>query len=220
MNVTSTTSTGAAAGAAASAAGTDTATQTSDRFLTLLVSQLKNQDPLNPMDNAQVTSQLAQINTVQGIQQLNGTVQTLVGRIRADESLQALAAVGHQAMVSGNTMSLANGSATAGFALPQSADSVVVNVRDANGQIVHTVDLGAHQSGTFLFAWDGITDSGAPAADGTYSFDITAKSSGQAVSVDRLTLARVDGVMQGADGAMLSLAGMAPVALSDVRRIL
>ena len=73
-----------------------------DRFMTLLVTQMKNQDPLNPMDNAQVTSQMAQLSTVTGIDKLNNTLESLIGSVQTGQSYQASSMIGHNVLVAGN----------------------------------------------------------------------------------------------------------------------
>ncbi len=77
-----------------------------DRFLKLLVTQMKNQDPLNPMDNAQVTSQLAQINTVNGIQQLNATMQGLATSFMSAQSMQSTSLIGHTVLTDGSKLNV------------------------------------------------------------------------------------------------------------------
>ena len=143
--------------------GTDTksltasgSTEAQDRFLKLLVAQLANQDPMNPMDNAQMTSQIAQINTVTGIQQLNDTVKGLVSQFAAQQMLQGSAMVGHQVLAEGNTLSVdtESGQATGAFDLAGSAASVKVQVLDAAGKEVGTVDMGSLPAGRYNFAWD------------------------------------------------------------------
>src|SRR3989304_55048 len=139
---------------------------TEDRFLKLLVTQLKNQDPLNPMDNAQITSQMAQISTVSGIDKLNATLQSMVTSFSTNQSLQATAMIGRSVLAPGSGLQLQNGTAQGGVDLPQAADKVVVSIRDGSGRIVHHVDLGAQAAGGLGFQWDGVLDSGAGAAPG------------------------------------------------------
>lgn len=99
----------------ASINGSSKATSTSatadmeNRFLTLLMSQIKNQDPLNPMDNAAVTTQLAQLNTVSGIEKLNATLSQLLSGYNETQGLQAAGIIGKNVMVAGNILPLANG---------------------------------------------------------------------------------------------------------------
>ena len=92
-----------------------------ERFLKLLVTQMQNQDPLNPLDNAQVTSQLAQINTVNGIEKLNSTVQGLSGQFVQMQALQGASLVGHDVVIAGNQLAIADGVGKAGFELARSS---------------------------------------------------------------------------------------------------
>ena len=82
------------------------AANSQDRFLKLLVAQLNNQDPMNPLDNAQMTSQIAQINTVTGIEQLNSTVKGMVSQFASQQLLQGSAMVGRQVLVEGDSMAI------------------------------------------------------------------------------------------------------------------
>ena len=118
-----------------------------DRFLKLLTTQLKNQDPLNPMDNAQMTSQLAQISTVDGIEKLNATLQKLLSSTVDTETMQAAALVGHQVMVAGGGMQLTDAGAVGGVDLGANADQVTITIKDANGIVINTVNLGKLDAG-------------------------------------------------------------------------
>lgn len=183
-----------------STTSTDTPESGQDRFLTLLVAQMKNQDPLNPLDNAQVTSQLAQINTVNGIEKLNQTLSKLLDSNQNTQVLQAASMVGRDVLAEGNGMVLAGGSARAGFELADAADQVSVTVSSAGGQVVHRATLANLAAGIHTFDWDGKTDAGAAAADGRYSFSVDAKQGGGSAAVQPLALSRVDGVSNGSNG--------------------
>ena len=154
-NVTSSTATGGTSASAKTDSSTDPAAA-QDRFLKLLVAQLNNQDPMNPLDNAQMTSQIAQINTVTGIQQLNETVKGLAGQFAAQQLMQGSAMVGRQVLVEGNSLAVDSASGLAGgaFDLAGSAASVKVQVLDPTGKEVGTVDMGALPAGRYNFAWD------------------------------------------------------------------
>lgn len=219
-----TTVTGAIEGAAATrtAPGAkNAAKELNDRFLKLLVAQMNNQDPLNPLDNAQVTSQMAQINTVTGINNLGETVAQMVAQFAQLQSLQAAQLTGRSVMVAGNGLALgADGEARAGFELPAPADDVKVEVRDANGVLVREIALGAAKEGVQRFDWDGTTDSGARAAAGSYTFAVKATASGREVDATALTVRQVEGVLQGAGTVSLILSGLGPVAFGDIKQIL
>jgi flagellar basal-body rod modification protein FlgD len=190
-----------------------------DRFLKLLVTQLKNQDPLNPMDNAEITSQMAQISTVSGIDKLNSTMQAMATAFSANQSLEATAMVGHRVLVPGSTLQLQNGAAAGGLELLQAADRVSISIKDGSGQVVHTVDLGPQPAGVVSFQWDGVVDSGASAVPGNYSFAVEAAQGGKKIDATALALGLVAGVMQGKTGVLLNVTGMGAVALSDVKQI-
>ena len=142
-----------------------TATRSSeiqDRFLKLLVTQLKNQDPLNPLDNAQLTSQLSQISTVTGIENLNASVQSLSSSMLSAQSLQATGMIGRSIYTEGSTLAYGGGApADGGIELPQSVDSLKVSIVGASGNVVRQLDLGARAAGLVNFQWDGRNDGGA-----------------------------------------------------------
>lgn len=191
-----------------------------NRFLEVLVAQMNNQDPLNPLDNAQVTSQLAQINTVKGIEQLNKTVEMLVGRVQSSEQMAALGAVGRLALVPGNSITLYNGEAAAGFELPDKTDGLTITIKDNAGVVIDTVELGAQEAGIHTFVWDGKTPSGAVAANNTYKFEISANRGGKPVTADTLSLGRIDGLIPNQEEVVFQMGGMSPVRLADVRQFL
>ena len=188
-------------------------------FLTLLTTQLKNQDPLNPMDNAQMTSQLAQISTVNGIQQLNATLQTMMSNATQSQSLQAAALVGHGVLVPGSGLALQNGTAVGGVNLSGAADGVTVTIKDSNGLTMRTLDLGAMAAGTNAFQWDGKTDSGAAAAPGSYSFSVAAVQGTNKVAASGLQLGTVTSVLNSSQGVSLNVGSLGTFNISQVTQI-
>ncbi|MDB5756306.1 MAG: flagellar biosynthesis protein FlgD, partial [Massilia sp.] len=137
--------------ASTTTAATGSVVDQTNQFMTLLVTQLKNQDPLNPLDNAQITSQLAQLSTVTGINQLNTTLTSLQGSYQSSETLQATSMIGHGVLVDGNFVQLQGGQAIMGVQLATAADDVQVTVTDSSGKAVQTIDLGANAAGTIPF---------------------------------------------------------------------
>jgi flagellar basal-body rod modification protein FlgD len=193
---------------------------TEERFLTLLITQMRNQDPLNPLDNAQVTTQLAQLNTVTGISQLNETMKGLAASVAASQVLQATPLVGHEVMVAGSQLELAGGSALFGAELAQAADSLTVEIVDAAGNVVHRADAGPQQAGLVALGWDGAADRGGAAPDGQYRFVLRALAGGKEVDVRALTVTRVLGVSADGGDVQVNLATGARAKLADVRQIL
>lgn len=207
--------------ASGSSAGASEAAATQDRFLKLLVTQMKNQDPLNPMDNAQVTSQMAQLSTVTGIDKLNVTLQALSDSMAPNQSLQAAAAmIGHGVLVPGGGVDLSNGSGYGGVEMTQSADKVGIAIYDKGGALVRNIDLGAQAVGLVNWQWDGRDNSGTGVADGSYTFVVEAAQAGEKVDATALQFGMVHSVTQGKQGVALGVGQLEGVALSQIRQIL
>ncbi|MBY0574188.1 MAG: flagellar hook assembly protein FlgD [Undibacterium sp.] len=194
-----------------------------DRFMTLLVTQMKNQDPLNPMDNAQVTSQMAQLSTVTGIDKLNNTMATMIKNFDANfqgsQSLQAANMIGHGVIVPGQMLELKDGKSVLGFELPQAADKVQIVIKDGVGQVVKTINSSSGDLGFNTVSWDGKTDSGTSAANGKYTFEIQANAADKKLEVNSLSFGLVSSVSFGAQGVKLSILNMGEAAMSDVRQV-
>ena len=203
-----------------SAAKAQTAADTQDRFLKLLVTQMKNQDPLNPMDNAQVTSQMAQLSTVTGIDKLNVTLQALSDSMIPNQSLQAGTMIGHAVLVPGEGVDMLNGVGFGGIDLAQSADKVDIAIYDQAGALVRNIQLGAQHTGLVNWQWDGRDNSGNSVADGSYTFAVNATQAGNAVDAMALQFGMVNSVTQGKQGVALSVGQLDGIALSQVRQIL
>ena len=204
---------------------TDSVQADTDKFMTMLVTQLKNQDPLSPMDNAQMTSQLAQLQTVTGVNKLNETLETLKSSYQSSESLAATNLIGHAVLVEGNTINLTQGKSVFGVDLATPADNVQVIVTDPKtGKDVATIDLGSLEAGTTPLAWDGSSDAvdAATLADGGYSFRVVATRGGQPLTdVKGLSLDSVASVSTNSkDGVKLNLAGKGAVTLDDIKQVL
>jgi len=204
----------------AAAATQSTAAAAQDTFMKLLVTQMKNQDPLNPLDNAQVTSQLAQLSTVTGIEKMNATLQSLIGSYQSSQTLQAASMIGHGVLVAGSSLNLNNGQAPFGVDLNTSADDVKVSIKDASGRAIRSMDLGSQQAGMLALQWDGTTDSGAAAANGQYSFSVDAIQGGQTVGATALAFGQVASVASSGQGVVLNVPGLGQVNLADIRQIL
>jgi flagellar basal-body rod modification protein FlgD len=191
-----------------------------NQFMTLLVTQMKNQDPLNPMDNSQVTSQLAQLSTVSGINTLNATVQTLLASYQSSQTLQAASMIGQSVLTPGNTMTLANGAAPFGVDVTTASGAVQVAIKNAIGTTVDTMNLGPQQVGSMPLAWDGTMASGAKAPDGQYTFSVTASTNGQPTNgASELVYGKVNSVTTGTAGVTLNVENVGAVNLSSVVQI-
>jgi flagellar basal-body rod modification protein FlgD len=202
-----------------------------NKFLTLLVTQLKNQDPMNPLDNAQLTSQLAQLSTVTGVNKLNDTLETLKASYQSSESLQAANLIGHGVLVEGDFIGLAGGKAIMGVELATPADHVKVIISDpVTGKDVQEIELGPQEAGTVPLLWDGVVDptkldsAGKPIAlkDGKYNFRVVADRAGEELKdAKTLSFDLVASVTTSVkDGVKLNLPSAGVVTMADVRQIL
>ncbi len=206
-------------GAAAAKKEKSSAEETEHRFLSLLVAQMKNQDPLNPLDNAQVTSQMAQLSTVQGIENMNASLEKLVASLGTNQMGQAASLIGRSVLVPGDLIGPAQENAVVGFDLDSAADSVKLTIENAAGASVRSLDLGERAAGVNLVAWDGLTDDGSAAPAGSYTFKISASKAGEAVTSESLYLGQVSSVTQDSKGVQLSLAGSGQAGYADIRQI-
>lgn len=185
----------------------------SDRFLKLLVAQMQNQDPLNPMDNAQVTSQMAQIQTVTGIEKLNTTVAGLNSQFVQMQALQGASLVGRDVIVPGNRLDIRDGVGQGGFELSSAADAVKVEVLSASGQVVDTLQLGAQSAGMHSFDWN----AGTATNDSGLRFRVTSTLGGSTTTATALMRDTVDAVSTSGTGFSLELARSGSVGYADVK---
>lgn len=207
------------------AAGTDASGNTvtnqseaQDRFLKLLVAQLNNQDPMNPLDNAQMTSQIAQINTVSGIAQLNDTMKSMSTQMSAMQVLQAGNLVGHSVLVEGDKLAVsADGKTGAGgFDLAGKASDVKVQVLTAGGRVIDTLSMGALEAGQHSFQ----VDASAYPGNADLRFQAVASNGTTAVTSTLLMQDKVMAVGSGTDGLTLTLQGNGVKSYSSVRSVL
>ncbi|HEY6513183.1 MAG TPA: flagellar hook capping FlgD N-terminal domain-containing protein [Burkholderiaceae bacterium] len=203
-----------AAAGAAGALAAGSGANSEDRFLKLLVAQMQNQDPLNPMDNAQVTSQMAQIQTVSGIDKLNSTVQGLNAQFAQLQALSGASLVGRDVLIEGNRLVADEGVGHGGFELASQADQVKLEVLDASGRVIDSADLGAMASGRHSFDW---TPAAGVDPAQAVRFRISANLGTTAVTATTFTRDRVDAVSAGPNGLVLELANAGPVAYDQVK---
>lgn len=187
-----------------------------DRFMKLLVAQLKNQDPMNPMDNAQMTSQMAQINTVTGIEKVNETLKNMATQFTSLQVLQGASMVGRDVLLEGDRLTPRDGLAGGAIDLAGPADAVKVEILSPAGQVLQTLNLGALGAGRHPFDWDASGYSGSAEP----SFRISATLGGKAVA--STALARDQVLSVGSDqGAMtVQLQGRGAVAYASIKAIL
>ena len=202
-----------------------------DKFMTLLITQMKNQDPMNPLDNAQITSQLAQLSTVTGVNKLNATLESLKASYQSSESLQAANMIGHGVLVPGGKVQLIDGKAIMGVEVTTPADKVDVVITDpSTGKDIQVISLGAQQPGVVPIAWDGVPDptkldaNGKPVTlkNGQYLIRVVAhQGENELKDAKALTFDSVASVTTSSkDGVKLNLSGSGVVSMADVKQIL
>ncbi|GHU32898.1 basal-body rod modification protein FlgD [Betaproteobacteria bacterium] len=200
-----------------------TSEEIQNRFLTLLVAQLENQDPLNPLENTEITNQLAQMSTVNGIEKLSSQLSSLVDSLADTQAVQASALINKTVMVPGPHLTLAEGHAYGGVSLAAPADAVTIHIYDASGSLVQTQSLDPAEAGNMLFSWDGETRSGTTAPDGSYTFKVTASNTGgtgSSVTSQALQLGMVSALTRTANGNfVLDLGPLGQYNFADVQQV-
>ena len=205
----------AAATAAAKKASAANDAGSADRFLKLLVAQMQNQDPLNPLDNAEVTSQMAQISTVSGIEKLNRSIGDLSGSFTQMQQMAGAALVGRDVLLPGDYLKLdAQGNTRGGFELPSTADAVKIDIMDAAGGVIDTIDLGARTAGRHSFDWT-LGPGVSPLT--VAGFRVSASYGTQAVDATPLMRDTVRSVITGGPQLMLELAAAGTVSYTSVK---
>lgn len=189
-----------------------------DRFLKLLVAQLNNQDPMNPLDNAQMTTQMAQINTVTGLQTLNLTMQTMAEQFSTMQQIQGISMIGRSVLTEGDRLAVdEEGQAKGAFVLGGAATDVKVEVVTPGGVVVDTIDMGALDKGRNDFEWDASKYSG-NASD--LRFRITATSKEGAVASMPLMQSQVVATGSSSGALTLTLANGEVVNYANVHGVL
>lgn len=193
-----------------------------DAFLQLLVTQLKNQNPLEPQDNGAFVAQLAQFSSLEGITTLNDTVSGLASNYNSSQALQASSLVGRSVIAPGDKAVVDTTKSLSGtVVIPSSVASATLKITDASGKTVRTIDLGSQKAGKASFIWDGKNDAGETVPAGTYTFGATTTIDGKSVALITNLPATVNSVTISQTGGelMLNLAGLGSVALSKVQTI-
>ena len=202
------------------AASDSTIDDVQNRFLTLLVAQMENQNPLNPLDNTEVTNQLAQMSTVRGIEQLNSKLSSLVDSLGDSQAVQASALINKTVLVPGQNVTLSDGKAYAGVNLASAADAVTVKIYDQAGALVQTESLGKADAGNLLFSWDGKTAAGGNAASGAYTFNVAASKGSTSVDAEALQIGTVSALTRSTAGNfVLDLGSLGQYKFSDVQQV-
>lgn len=192
-------------------------------FLTLMLAQLKNQDPTSPVDSNTFLTQLSQLSEVQGITSLNTSFGALSSSLTSNQALQASSLLGHQALVNSGTATIAAGATVSGAVnVPQTTSQVVLSISDSSGVLVGQINLGAQPAGLTNFSWNGTEGDGSKAPAGTYT--LTAQYAGATkggAAATTLVNGTIESVSMGAGstGMTLNVAGVGSVPYSSVQQV-
>lgn len=167
-----------------------------DAFLQLLVTQLRYQNPINPMSNEQFISQSAEFSSLEQMRVLNTNVQALIDLQRSSSRMAALNLIGKRVVVQHSTISLSDRSPVdLSYSISEDAD-VTITIYDVNGNSVRTVDVGHRSAGDCSSVWDGLDDEGIQMPDGSYSYKVSAiDADGKNVNASEVTSGVVDGLI-------------------------
>jgi len=192
------------------------AAETQDRFLKLLVAQMNNQDPLNPMDNAQVTSQMAQIQQVTSLSTLDTSIKSLGSQLGQMQALQSISLVGREVSVPSDKIQVVGGNAEGAYELDGAAQAVKLEILGGAGNVIDTVQLGAQGSGRQTFTWP----AGTKAAEGSeVKYRITATNGTAAVTSTTYAYDKVDAVYSENGSLKLNLERLGPVDYTAVSSV-
>lgn len=192
-------------------------------FLALMLSQLQNQDPFQPMENGEFLGQMAQFSTVSGIGDMSASLNQLAESLYASQALQASSMIGKTVLTEGGVANLADDGALQGAVdVPYSTGDVFVRITAANGQLVREIQLGGRDAGLANFEWDGIAADGTRAPAGQYLISAGTRENGNETALGTLVTTRVSSVSLSGGGAntRITTETGAELSLSQIRAVM
>ena len=195
---------------------------TEDRFLTLLLAQMNNQDPLNPLENAEITTQLAQISTVSGIEGLNKTMSDLLEKIGGASPVDSASMIDRKVLVAGDSLTSTGGvdqKIQAGGELAASSTNVAVQIFGKDGEAVREFALGPQAAGLVTFEWDGLDQDGDELPAGDYKFQVLGQTEGQALVAAPMAASTVTGVTRSGETLSYRLANGTTIPADQVNGV-
>jgi flagellar basal-body rod modification protein FlgD len=191
-----------------------------EEFLTLMTAQLKNQDPMKPLEGTEFISQLATFGTVSGVQEMKESMELLASSLRSTQTLNGSSMLGREILVEADSLTHTQGGTVSGeLDVPAGTTSLQVRITDSTGAVVREMTLDTAQ-GTRSFTWDGLKTNGQPAESDTYDIEAVATVAGQTGSLPLLLSGRVSSVSIVGTNLMLNTPALGAVDMSDVRRVM
>jgi len=194
-----------------------------DAFLKLMIAQLENQDPMKPMENGEFLSQLAQMESVSGLSDLNKSVEKMATALQSNQALQASSLVGRWIVAPSNSAELWDEIGMAGSVdVPSNAGQVMVSIKSKAGELIKQIDLGEQQAGTVNFNWDGVGSNGEQYSPGQYKVEATARIGNEFEAIETNAIVPVDSVLMGKVGEPMTVSTslLGNVKLSEVKQIM
>jgi len=203
----------------------DRTTLGQEEFFRLMIAQMRNQSPLNPMDNTKFLGELAQFSNLASQQKTQATIERLADSLISSQALQASSLVGRFVLVPGDSGYLPEGEDRffgGAVDLETATDNLVVDIYSASGQLVRSLPLGRQSAGTVRFTWDGTGTDGNPLPAGNYRIVANARIDGELQAQNTLVVGPVESVTLGRNGqrSQVNVAGSGPVDMNDIREIL
>jgi flagellar basal-body rod modification protein FlgD len=187
-----------------------------------MTTQLKNQDPMKPLDGTEFIAQLAQFGAVSGIQQMQTSMETLAASLRSTQALNGATLVGREVLAPTETINHTAGvNASGEIEVPEGVSTVDIRITDSAGEVVRQMTVPV-SDGVAPFTWDGLRDNGASAESGSYEIEALGRVGTESESLGVLMSARVSSVSIDANGAGLTLntGALGAVSMADVRRVM
>ena len=196
-----------------------TSTLGQEDFLKLLMTQLQNQDPMEPMDNGEFMGQMAQFSTVQGVTEMGESIDGLVSIYQGQQMSANAGMIGKQALVNGNWAQLEGGKLAGAIDLTTAANDLRVDVKSESGELMASIGLGSKMAGTQEFSWDGIKQDGTTAPEGNYYLSASAVRDGQSTVPAMQVYGTVNSVQMKGGEVTLNVSGQGNVSFNNVKRI-
>ncbi len=193
-----------------------------DEFMVLLLAQIENQDPMEPMENGEFLSQLAQINTASGIADLQTSFDKAAESLQSNQALQASSMVGRSVVIPSDISPLSNGKLAGAVVVPEGATQVDIKIYNLEGVLAKSINLGALDEGINDFEWNGIADNGQLMPEGEYEMRASVRfENGLSEAAQTMANAVVESVTigSGGQGLALNLDGLGSWKMSDVIQI-
>ena len=196
-----------------------TSTLGQEDFLKLLMTQLQNQDPMEPMDNGEFMGQMAQFSTVEGITEMGESIDGLVSIYQGQQMSANASMIGKKALVDGNWAQLEGGKLAGAIDLTTAANDLRVDVKSETGELMASIGLGSKMAGVQEFSWDGIKQDGTTAPEGNYYLSASAVRDGQSTVPAMQVYGTVNSVQMKGGEVTLNVSGQGNVSFNSVKRI-